>query len=163
MFSRFVKRKISPAKNDLPDYHQPWITPSIFDNTNDSRIVDEYTFGQYQDRSKAASTLQRHWDTWITEADFAAIAAAGLNHVRLPIGYWAFDVSGGEPYVQGQVPYLLKAVTWAQNHGLKLIVDLHGKEQVSVTAIGNLLNWGFRGSWKPERVRFSGFEDQTFF
>ena len=32
---------------------------------------------------------------WITEADFADIAAAGLNHVRLPIGYWAWDISGG--------------------------------------------------------------------
>ena len=51
---------------------------------------------------------------------------ASLNHVRLPIGYWAFDVSEGEPYIQGQLPYLQKAVTWAGNHGLKLIVDLHG-------------------------------------
>jgi glucan 1,3-beta-glucosidase len=49
-----------------------------------------------------------------------------LNHVRLPIGYWAFDVSEGEPYIQGQLSYLQKAVTWAGNHGLKLIVDLHG-------------------------------------
>ncbi|KAH9486278.1 Glucan 1,3-beta-glucosidase [Psilocybe cubensis] len=105
---------------------EPWITPSLFDNTGDSRIVDEWTFGQFQDKATATSVLQNHWNTWITEADFAAIAAAGLNHVRLPIGYWAFDVSGGEPFIQGQLPYLTKAVTWAQNHGLKLIVDLHG-------------------------------------
>lgn len=31
-----------------------------------------------------------------------------LNHVRLPIGYWAWDVSRGEPYHQGQLPYLTK-------------------------------------------------------
>lgn len=105
---------------------EPWITPSLFDNTGDSRIVDEYTFGQYQDEAVALATLKNHWDTWITEADFEAIAAAGLNHVRVPIGYWAFDVSGGEPYVQGQLPYLLQAVSWAQKFGLKLIVDLHG-------------------------------------
>ncbi|KAF9015697.1 exo-1,3-beta-glucanase [Cyathus striatus] len=105
---------------------QPWITPSLFDNTGDSRIVDEWTFGQYQNHGTALSTLTNHWNTWITESDFAAIAAAGLNHVRLPIGYWAFDVSAGEPYVQGQLPYLQKAVTWAASHGLKLIVDLHG-------------------------------------
>ncbi|PPR01920.1 hypothetical protein CVT24_001259 [Panaeolus cyanescens] len=105
---------------------EPWITPSLFDNTGDSRIVDEWTFGQYQDKSKALATLQKHWDTWITESDFSAIAAAGLNHVRLPIGYWAFDVSAGEPYIQGQLPYLTKAVTWAQNHNLKVIIDLHG-------------------------------------
>jgi len=50
-----------------------------------------------------------------------------LNHVRVPIGYWAFDVSGGEPFIQGQVDYLWKAVGWAQNHGLKVVVDLHGR------------------------------------
>ena len=49
-----------------------------------------------------------------------------LNHVRLPIGYWAFEVAPGEPYIQGQLQYLYKAVNWAQNHGLKVIVDLHG-------------------------------------
>ena len=48
--------------------------------------------------------------------------------MRLPIGYWAFDVSGGEPFIQGQLPYLSKAVGWAQTYGLKVIVDLHGKK-----------------------------------
>ncbi|KAF8527568.1 exo-beta-1,3-glucanase [Hysterangium stoloniferum] len=105
---------------------ESWITPSIFDNTGDNRVIDEFTFGQFVDRDTAASVLQDHWNTWITESDFAAIAAAGLNHVRLPIGYWAFDVSGGEPFHQGQITFLNKAVTWASNHGLKLIVDLHG-------------------------------------
>ncbi|KAH7925913.1 glycoside hydrolase family 5 protein [Leucogyrophana mollusca] len=105
---------------------EPWITPSLFDNTGDTRIVDEWTFGQYQDRNVAEAALQSHWNTWITEADFADIAAAGLNHVRLPIGYWAFEVGPGEPYIQGQLPYLQKAVTWAGKHGLKVIIDLHG-------------------------------------
>ncbi|RDB29660.1 Glucan 1,3-beta-glucosidase [Hypsizygus marmoreus] len=105
---------------------EPWITPSLFDNTGDSRIIDEYTFGQFQDRTKAANTLKSHWDTWITEADFRAIAAAGLNHVRIPIGYWAYDVSAGEPYIQGQLPYLTKAIKWAAQYGLKVIIDLHG-------------------------------------
>lgn len=105
---------------------EPWITPSIFDNTGNDKIVDEWTFGKYQSKSTATSVLKNHWNTWITESDFEAIAAAGLNHVRLPIGYWAFEVGPGEPYIQGQLPYLKKAITWAGNHGLKVIVDLHG-------------------------------------
>ncbi|KAH8102402.1 exo-beta-1,3-glucanase [Cristinia sonorae] len=105
---------------------EPWITPSLFDATNNPNIVDEWTFGQLQDRDRATSVLRNHWNTWITESDFAAIAAAGLNHVRIPIGFWAFDVSGGEPYIQGQLPYLQNAVGWARNHGIKVIVDLHG-------------------------------------
>jgi len=105
---------------------EPWITPSLFDNTGNPSIVDEWTFSQYQSQDEAGTALKNHWDTWITENDFAAIAAAGLNHVRIPIGYWAFDVSGGEPYQTGQYPYLLNAIDWCRTHGLKVIIDLHG-------------------------------------
>lgn len=79
-----------------------------------------------QSKATATAALQTHWNTWITESDFKAIAAAGLNHVRLPIGYWAFEVGPGEPYIQGQLSYLQKAITWADNYGLKVIFDLHG-------------------------------------
>ncbi|TFK99556.1 exo-1-3-beta-glucanase [Pterulicium gracile] len=105
---------------------EPWITPSLFERTGNSAIVDEYTFGQLQSRSTAQAALKAHWDTWITEADFAAIADAGLNHVRIPIGYWAFEVAAGEPYISGQLPYLQRAVEWASKYGIKVMVDLHG-------------------------------------
>lgn len=61
---------------------QPWITPSLFESFNNSNIVDEYTLGQSIDHGTALSILQNHWESWITEDDFKAIAAAGLNHVR---------------------------------------------------------------------------------
>lgn len=32
----------------------------------------------------------------------------------------------GEPFIQGQLPYLDKAVDWAGQYGLKVIIDLHG-------------------------------------
>ncbi|OJA19124.1 hypothetical protein AZE42_02153 [Rhizopogon vesiculosus] len=105
---------------------EPWITPSIFEDTGNSDIIDEWTFGQFQDYNTAKAALQDHWSSWITEKDFEAIAAAGLNHVRLPIGYWAFEVGAGEPYITGQLDYLKSAITWASNHDLKLIIDLHG-------------------------------------
>jgi glucan 1,3-beta-glucosidase len=54
------------------------------------------------------------------------MASAGLNHVRIPIGFWAYDVSGGEPYIQGQAEYLDRAIGWARNHGLKVLIDVHG-------------------------------------
>ena len=57
---------------------QPWITPSLFDDTGNPAIVDEWTFTQYQDRKTAQATLMNHWDTWITEADLESIAKAGL-------------------------------------------------------------------------------------
>ena len=64
-------------------YTQPWITPSLFDNTGNPNIVDEWTFGQYQIPSVAKAMLVNHWDNWITEDDFKAIAAAGCVLVVL--------------------------------------------------------------------------------
>ena len=124
----------------------------MFDDTGNPAIVDEWTFGQYQNPSDAQAALVRHWETWITEDDFKAIAAAGcvcahcfapfqipdvlngecvvlifrLNHVRIPIGYWAYEVGPGEPFISGQHDYLRKAVTWAGQCNIKVIVDLHG-------------------------------------
>jgi aryl-phospho-beta-D-glucosidase BglC (GH1 family) len=56
---------------------EPWITPTLFDNTGNSNIIDEWTFGQLQDRATATAALQNHWNTFITEDDFVQIAAAG--------------------------------------------------------------------------------------
>ncbi|KAF7316857.1 Glycoside hydrolase family 5 protein [Mycena chlorophos] len=113
---------------------EPWITPSIFNNTNNDNIVDEYTFGQMQDAQTAQSALQAHWSTWITEDDFSAIAAAGLNHVRIPVGYWSVPLESSEtngststaPYTTGAWPYLLQALNWARQYDVHVIIDLHG-------------------------------------
>jgi hypothetical protein len=56
---------------------QPWITPSLFEETGNLAIVDERTFGLYQDPNVARAKLIEHWETWITESDIQAIAAAG--------------------------------------------------------------------------------------
>jgi glucan 1,3-beta-glucosidase len=54
------------------------------------------------------------------------IKSAGLNAVRIPVGYWAVDVRDYEPYVSGQYPYLIRAVQWARELGLQVLIDLHG-------------------------------------
>ena len=56
---------------------EPWITPSLFDNTGNDAIVDEWTFCEFQSTDNARAVLQRHWDSFYTESDFADIAAAG--------------------------------------------------------------------------------------
>ncbi|KAH9838253.1 glycoside hydrolase [Rhodofomes roseus] len=113
---------------------EPWITPSIFEKTNNTNIVDEYTFGQLLDSNYASSALEQHWDTWITEDDFKAIKAAGLNHVRIPVGYWSVPITSADtsystdasPYVTGAWPYLLRALNWANENSVHVILDLHG-------------------------------------
>ncbi|OCH95383.1 glycoside hydrolase [Obba rivulosa] len=113
---------------------EPWITPSIFESTNNTDIVDEFTFGQLLDNETALSILQSHWETWYTEDDFVAMRAAGLNHVRIPVGYWSVPITSADtnsstsvsPYVPGAWPYVLQALNWAKNNSLHVIFDLHG-------------------------------------
>ncbi|GAA5911813.1 hypothetical protein JCM5296_005376 [Sporobolomyces johnsonii] len=105
---------------------EPWITPSLFDATGNASVVDEWTFCETLGYREAYARLSSHWSTFYTEDDFAQMASYGLNHVRIPIGYWAFDTTEGEPYVQGQYAFLLNAIQWAGNHGLKVMVDVHG-------------------------------------
>lgn len=64
--------------------------------------------------------------TFYSYADFQQIAAAGLNHVRIPIGYWAIRPLPDDPYVQGQLNHLNNAINWAGDAGLKVWIDLHG-------------------------------------
>jgi glucan 1,3-beta-glucosidase len=90
-------------------------------------IVDEYTLSKALGKRGALARLRRHWNSFITQADFQAIAQAGLNHVRIPIGYWALiPLKNDEPYVSGQAEYMDKAISWARDAGIKVQVDLHG-------------------------------------
>ncbi|KAF1808187.1 putative Exo-beta-1,3-glucanase [Eremomyces bilateralis CBS 781.70] len=104
---------------------EPWITPSVFRNVDQSLgIVDEYTLCERLP-DQAASILRQHWDTWVGPGDIARIASAGFNMIRIPIGYWAFDNSNS-PYVQGAADYLDSAIDWARAVGLPVMIDLHG-------------------------------------
>lgn len=105
---------------------EPYITPSLFQAFGDNIPVDEYHYTEQLGSDEALSRLQDHWLTYYTEDDFKDIADAGLNTVRIPIGYWAFQKLDSDPYVQGQVEYLDKAIEWARNQKLMVWIDLHG-------------------------------------
>ncbi|KKA29519.1 hypothetical protein TD95_001571 [Thielaviopsis punctulata] len=104
---------------------EPFITPSLFDYPASAGIVDEYTLSKYLG-ANASSVLEAHYASFITEADFAAIAAAGLDHVRIPYSYWAVTTYPGDPYVRGvSWRYLLIGIEWARKYGLRVNLDLH--------------------------------------
>lgn len=106
---------------------EPWITPSIFEATPDN-VIDEYTYCETLGKDEAEARLQQHWKSWFTEDDFALMAEYGLNLVRIPIGYWSILPIDGDPYVQGAYEYLGQALDWAHNHGLNVMIDLHGAQ-----------------------------------
>jgi glucan 1,3-beta-glucosidase len=57
-----------------------------------------------------------------------------LGRHRIPLGYWSIPLTPSDtnyttsvsPYVPGAWPYFLQALSWARNHSIHVIVDLHG-------------------------------------
>ena len=75
----------------------------------------------------------RHWDEFYNENDIKQLAAAGISHLRIPVGYWIWDVVDGEPFPvpaatddEGQRFYLKRLLKWAEDSGTKVsIIVLH--------------------------------------
>ncbi len=103
---------------------EKWMMPSLFDGTT---ARDEFSLCESLGR-RAAEVLNRHRDTFITQDDFAWLAARGFDAVRIPFGYWILDPDG--PYVgdspSGAPRHLDLALDWADRHRLAVILDLHG-------------------------------------
>ena len=132
---------------------EPFISPALFEPFSASGsdpngtfvAVDEWTLCEALGTNMAA-TIEEHYKTFIvrrslllrfaaidesllsrqTEKDFAEIAAAGLNWVRLPVPFWIVEVYDDEPFLANVGwSYFLKAITWARKYGLRLNLDLH--------------------------------------
>lgn len=124
---------------------EKWITPSVFKGY---KAQDEHSLCLEAGANKK-DLLKRHRDSFIVLEDFEWIARQGLETVRLPVGYWVFG--GEEPFVKAD-EYLDKAMEWAEQTGLQVIIDLHG-------APGSQNGWMHSGKsgeigWhiKPENI-----------
>lgn len=67
---------------------------------------------------------QHTLDTWITEPDFAQIAAWGFDHVRIPVDYNIFQASDGS-FLDAGFDCLQYAAVLCKKYHLNLILDLH--------------------------------------
>lgn len=108
---------------------EPFITPSFFDNANKNKrkgdVIDEYTLSKHLGKD-ARKVIEKHYSTYVTEQTFKEIKDAGLDHVRIPFGYWAVYPIDGEPYVpQVSFRYLLRAIEYCRKYGLRVKLDLH--------------------------------------
>ena len=74
--------------------------------------------------SQADETTAAHYASFITESDFRAIAAMGLDHVRLPVDYTLIETEDGEPIEEGY-QLIDQAVKWADENGLNILIDMH--------------------------------------
>jgi aryl-phospho-beta-D-glucosidase BglC (GH1 family) len=126
---------------------EPFITPAIYQKYPNA--IDEWTLHTLMAADPASGGLNQldgHYNTFIvrstifhsftrslsrfsrlqTEEDFAQIAGAGLNWVRLPIAFWAIDTWAGEPFLpKVSWKYALKAFDWARKYGIRIMLDIH--------------------------------------
>lgn len=116
---------------------EPWITPGIFEEVNvgelQGKIADEWTYAEFVDKTFAKERLTKHWDEFYQRGDLEALYQSGISHLRVPVGYWLVDVAEGEPFPappetdnDGQRFYLKRLLQWADEIGLKILLDLHG-------------------------------------
>ncbi|KAJ3825423.1 exo-beta-1,3-glucanase [Lentinula raphanica] len=108
--------------SDAPALFEPYVNNSV-------PAVDEWTLSQNMaaDTAKGGlSQLETHYQTFITEQDFAQIAGAGLNYVRIALPFWAIETRGSEPFLEGTAwKYFLKAIQWARKYGIRINLDYH--------------------------------------
>ncbi|WVR06874.1 hypothetical protein IAU60_003910 [Kwoniella sp. DSM 27419] len=107
---------------------EPFIVPGLYEKyatVNGQTAIDEYTLSQNMGDNLTAA-MTEHYETFITERDFAEMASAGINWVRIPIGFWAIETYPGEPYLERVAwTYMLKALKWCRKYGLRVNFDLH--------------------------------------
>ena len=100
---------------------EKWMTPMLFDGLS---ARDETSFCQ-ELGMQTASRLRPHHESFFTKEDFRWIADHGLNLVRIPVGHWLF---GDKPPFPGAVDILDRAMDWARDCGLAVLIDLHAAQ-----------------------------------
>jgi glucan 1,3-beta-glucosidase len=109
---------------------EKWMTPSLFEGLE---ATDETTWCAELGH-EAAARLHAHWNSFITRDDLAWIAGIGLNTVRIPVGHWIFGPpypyhakygAARHPFVEGGIDVLDRALEWAAEFGLRVVLDLH--------------------------------------
>lgn len=67
---------------------------------------------------------KEHLDTFISEADIAAIKNMGADHVRVPMDYIIIEDEDGCPKEDGYT-YIDNCIKWCKDNQLNMVLDLH--------------------------------------
>jgi len=63
-----------------------WLANDVFSGLGCNAKSEFDCVSSLHDQAKANAGFRRHWDTWVTAADFKQMVSYGLNTVRIPIG-----------------------------------------------------------------------------
>ncbi|THH08906.1 hypothetical protein EW146_g8839 [Bondarzewia mesenterica] len=89
--------------------------------------MSEFTFTQkYPDTADQA--FAKHWSTWFTQDDVNQLQDAGINTVRVPLGYWIVEAlvdRETEFYPRGGIKFLSNGVKMLRDANMRVILDHH--------------------------------------
>lgn len=127
---------------------EKWMSPALFEGTT---AEDEYYLPRQLSKEVYEARIQIHRSEYITERDFVAIKAMGMEAVRIPVPYFIFG--DREPFI-GCIRELDKAFNWAEKYGLEILIDLHtapmGQNGFDNGGICGVCKW----SKYPDEVEF---------
>ncbi|MCR5295209.1 MAG: cellulase family glycosylhydrolase [Lachnospiraceae bacterium] len=98
---------------------EKWMKPDLFEGCE---AEDETYLARKMPAGQFKALLKEHRESYISEKDFQTIRDFGLNIVRLPLPYHVF---GGRPPLVSCIEYVDKAMDWAEQYGLKVLLNLH--------------------------------------
>ena len=109
---------------------EKWMAPSFWDGIDGDPWGERQLMLAAERQGKTAqvrNAIVAHRDSWVTETDFATMEAAGINAVRLPVGFWALAdrTEDAAPFVEGGLKYVDKALEWGASHGIGVLLDMH--------------------------------------
>ncbi|KAF8307333.1 glycoside hydrolase [Clavulina sp. PMI_390] len=121
--------------------YEPWISPAKWEamggeycSSCDQCRMSEWSLATYLGQTQTNAAFKQHWETWFTQTDVDAIVAAGLNTVRIPLGFWLVEDLVNrptEPYAEGGLDELIRGLTMLKKAGLWTILDHHALPGVS--------------------------------
>ncbi|KAK0207375.1 glycoside hydrolase family 5 protein [Armillaria fumosa] len=99
-------------------------------------------------------TFNTHWSSWFNQDDVRDLAEAGINTVRIPLGYWIIEAlvdRQTEFYPRGGIHHLKRGLKQLKDAGIASILGHHGLPGVQSA------NHTFTGRCTPEVEFFTEY------
>jgi aryl-phospho-beta-D-glucosidase BglC (GH1 family) len=107
---------------------EPWMMGNEWKSMGCSGSGSEFDCVLSLGQSKADTAFNTHYANWITPDTIQQIHNAGLNTVRIPIGYWSYRtlVQSSEHFPNMDLTPLDNVIQKAADLGMFVVIDLHG-------------------------------------
>ncbi|KAF5316798.1 hypothetical protein D9619_006733 [Psilocybe cf. subviscida] len=91
-------------------------------------IATEFAFAQAYPQLVTNAKFKGHWESWFNQPDVDQLVAAGINTVRIPLGYWIVEPlvnKTSEYFPQGGILQLQRGLGQLKAAGITAILDHH--------------------------------------